>query len=535
MILALLSLARSATVTTSAEWRQACLDATADEVIEVDSSAGRLTGTCSLSAPGVQIRPVEGLDYGDVGIVELLDGGDRAILERLTFDPGSTLGAQIDVAGAEDVIAEDVHFTAADGYGVGVSGGSIHVMDCTASGWPQAGAPIVLYPETSNASAVVERCTFRESDGGVAVIGTGSLAATVTIRDSVFEDQLSLVSGLGGGVQVYGSEATAIISGTTFRGAQVDPYGGGVGVDEGGYAEVRDCTFEDNQATAGADVFVRNGTVLVEDSVSTGATAQFGAFKADEDGQMILRDVRIVEPTAFVMDLPDWPTAAGVMAHGHHTFEAHGLVVCGAEATSENSDAMSAVLIWEGDASISSSVFQHNSGEGATIAAVGATLELDHASLVNNRDPLGVAVGEGASLTVTNSVFWEVAELLAPGVTDGGYNAAISDMRGLGSVRIDDPGFEDSYDMTDCDSLPYLAEGSPLIDAADPSTTDEDGTRADIGALPYGSGTNEQVELAPGSSWLTGGCPAGAPAGALVLIPLLARARREGPRGGPGT
>jgi hypothetical protein len=80
--------------------------------------------------------------------------------------------------------------------------------------------------------------------------------------------------------------------------------------------------------------------------------------------------------------------------------------------------------------------------------------------------------GEGGSATIAYNDFWEVA----PDAVGGAWPAP--DATNLAV----DPMFV-SYVEGGCEDLDLgLGEGSPLYDAGDPSTTDSDGTIADIGA-----------------------------------------------------
>ncbi|MCP4921331.1 MAG: hypothetical protein GY913_30925 [Proteobacteria bacterium] len=543
MTLLVLSAAQAATVTTSAELRAACLDATSGDVIQVDSSDGRLVASCVLDVAGVTIEPVEGLDLADIGSVELRDGADDTTLRHLTFytaDNGAD--STISVDGAEGVLAQDVHFEPFSGHGVGVYSGSIRIEDCSAEGWPFEGAPIVLYPTDGDAHVEVDGCDFIGNDGGVAVISAGGYVADATVHDTRFISGEQSDSGLGGGIQVWGQGASATVTDSHFEGNRVDPYGGAIGVAEGGTAYINGSTFVDNEAPYGGDVYVENGYAEVIGSTSSGSTSRHGAFKADENSALVLSDVSIRSPRAASGDdQPSWPVVAGVMAHGHDHLELDRVMVCdGAVDNNGSGDSVTGVLVWDGPATISRSVFQGNESTGATVMGRAAEVELDHVSLVGNQDTLGIEANEGAYVALSNSLLWDVAETWGNGVIDGGYNASLSGTGGEGDLAIDDPLFEEPYDSANCAQLPYIQVDSPLVDAANPASFDEDGSRADIGAFAAGAGNNEE-HVAPGSRWVTGGCGGDSPTGALVIPLLMAsllrsrRARRADPRAEPGT
>jgi len=68
---------------------------------------------------------------------------------------------------------------------------------------------------------------------------------------------------------------------------------------------------------------------------------------------------------------------------------------------------------------------------------------------------------------------------------------------GANDVTDQDPLLVDTFDPTDCDSEPGLQDGSPAIDAGDPTRTDADGqSRSDIGAIDGtpGAGPSDEVD-----------------------------------------
>lgn len=156
--------------------------------------------------------------------------------------------------------------------------------------------------------------------------------------------------------------------------------------------------------------------------------------------------------------------------------------------------------------------------EGSIIKSTAGILELRNSTFAGNTVH-DLVITENDELTLFNNIFshspgatgvtfWSV-----PASWTGGYNLwsslsvpvyGFDDFEDPATDLSIDPMFSQDWVESDCATLPYLAEGSPAIDAGNPDPTynDTDGTRGDIGALggPQGDWSEPGDSDTPASS-----------------------------------
>ena len=274
--------------------------------------------------------------------------------------------------------------------------------------------------------ATFARCTFADNYG---FQGSGAWVqgSTVEFADCIFRNNWSQNEVAGA---LYADQAVLTLRGCELSfNRTLEGYRGGAIFATASGLVIEDCLFEGNEADRGGALFVTastSGTIRGSTFVANVATQDFG-YGIGNGGAIYAESPLAVERCVFV----------GNQALGDYT---------------------------------------QTEGRGGAIYAPANVL---HCSFDGN-----FAAQEGSALfssgTVTDSIVWGLPEPI-----DGGATVTWSDVEGgySGTGNIDqDPLFVDAAagDLR-------LRTGSPCIDAGDPAgPPDEDGSRADMGALPYG-------------------------------------------------
>ncbi len=309
--------------------------------------------------------------------------------------------------------------------------------------------------------------------------------------------------------------------------------------------------------------------------------------KADSGGFLYTNDVPALKLDDVIVHRPTATTSGGLMYVNDCTdIEVTRSQLCGATNASDEWYDAALLHIAHNDVaeiSLQNVVVQGTSGGSKSPAVVvaNANLELVNTTFVENPTIYGIFLGTNlAGTTLENNIFdgarYVVNYSTVSGSTEGSHNL-FNDISSYymepretfdpayvyetNAQRDVDPEFAELFDPTNCDTLPYLGDTSPAIDAG--TGTDWDGSTADLGAFgghdagdlfvfpdrPGDTGdtdepldTDEPVDTdeptdsvtdseAPDTStpetdegvtttWMTGGCSSPAGAAGLLLISL---------------
>jgi hypothetical protein len=169
----------------------------------------------------------------------------------------------------------------------------------------EGGGPAVVVQNTSNAGLQLEGLTIRGGDNGAAGGGVRCLESRLRLANSVVRDN----RGQGGGGGLYSFRCTLEAVDSTFVANTGGERGGGAYLVETS-GEVSGSLFQGNQATNGAALHVREGSVVVRgnDMRSNIASLRGGALYHNSDA--------LVEDNEMVANRAGW-TGGGVHIVGH--------------------------------------------------------------------------------------------------------------------------------------------------------------------------------------------------------------------------
>ncbi|MCK6518460.1 right-handed parallel beta-helix repeat-containing protein [Myxococcota bacterium] len=348
--------------------------------------------------------------------------------------------------------------------------------------WSGAG----IYVQDSALS--IEGCVIRQNlarhsgqsiGGGVVVID-----GEVNIADTAFTGNLGYYG--GGAIAALSSEV--LVDGSTFR-ENVSARGGAIYVGEGSEVIVQSSVFEGNEASWGGAFYVVDsdlvvtssrvalssalidgGTIFVKDAVVLLDDVMSGPSVAERDGgHLRIATGGSVEATASVFSSGLAVGGGAVAMRGDDvSFVADGVVF------SENS-ALDGGDLWvfDGVASLTN-VTSLSANAGSTGSVIwlgdGATATAINSIAFTPSGPFVLFTEDGASLS------WEWSLLY--GETGEQTGGALGGLTGDGLL------FGDPL-LAAPDARPpdvTLLDGSPALDAGEPTTLDTDGTRADLGA-----------------------------------------------------
>ncbi len=332
-----------------------------------------------------------------------------------------------------------------------------------------AAGSVVTFATAETAAAVLEGFTVRnglaERGGGIHVDG-----ASPTIRDNIVADNATTEGGLGGGLYLYDSDAE--VTGNAIRGNDACIGGPDTGCDGGGIAIlygsplVRDNEVRDNTAGDGGGIWVAHGEAILANLLVDGNAADDQGF-SDDLGNVLYGQGGGVD---FQADTAGVLLVASVITNNTASSHGGGIGIIGfyedsavAEPTVEN------VAV----AFNATGLADDAGGCGAGVCVWG----LSAPSLVNAL----VAWNDGSGLA--SQYAYEDQRYCDVYGNGDDYAGAAPERTGSDGNLSEDPllaGVTDDGDPDDDDFRP--ASGSPLVDAGDPSLTDTDGTRSDIGA-----------------------------------------------------
>lgn len=339
------------------------------------------------------------------------------------------------------------------GVGIHLSGATLELRDVVidAVGNESDGQYVGLYAE--NAQLTATDLVIENNKGfSYWAPSMGLLNSTATFTRCVFENNY----GYGGvGARIVGGDAEFVDS--AFRGNRSQNHeGAGILADQATLHLVG-CELSDNQTLEGypgGALFADGGALSIDDcTFASNVAERGGAVFATGGASVVIRRSTFVENTA-IFDL------------------SYGVGSGGALFSTSPVQVERCVFV----ANRAGGDWMQSDGRGGAIHAAG---DIQQCSFYGNTAFLeGDAVY--SSGVVTNSILRGSTQSVA-----GGATVTWSDVEGghAGTGNIDqDPLFVDPLvgDLR-------LQAGSPCIDAGDPaSPPDEDGSRADMGALPYG-------------------------------------------------
>ncbi|MCP4915997.1 MAG: right-handed parallel beta-helix repeat-containing protein [Proteobacteria bacterium] len=463
-----------------------CNIANAGDRIEITGHVSS-SDTCGLE----KAVTIAGVGGGPWEVPSILIYADGVKVENVLLSAKSE--TMIGVYDAE-VTLDDIEFDGENGssatYGLYMLGG-----DVTASNWSihDHGYASPIYVAGNNATfelttcevvangqvfqfndyagpvtAVIDDCDFRDGfDESALGIGISSSGTDLTVRNSTFDN----IEGYGGAaIAAYGEGGLLTIEDSMFTNLVTDDEGGALYVTNGTDLVVKGSTFSGNTALRGGAIHVQGSGLTVKDSTFSGnlGTNGGGAIDVFAATEIEIAAASFCENTTELYNGGAHVSIEGSDAHIHHS------TFLGGSGTS------SASQIW--------------------VKSGGNRVTLENNSIIDS-SAMGVGATLGASdLTLTNNLFHGHVQALGDNNADpdviaseSGYNAWIgvtntgdfAPLWELGNEYMDwtDPGY--ATPQSGCGWLPYLGEGSVLIDAGRPDMEDDDGTRVDIGAFAY--------------------------------------------------
>lgn len=262
-------------------------------------SASRLKFSANYSRVGaalfVRFPSTNGSVFDDIEVSDNFTAGQRTIYIRdnigVEFKNSSFMGEGTDVAGA-------------DGMFRGFNTIGLTFLDCDFSDiWSaSSGGGIAV---SNSDSTLVDGCTFDNvrTDGWGG--GINSSNSTIFVRNSTFENNVSIRNGAGLYFQTNNETVAAVtLESCTFDECEGGAFGGAIGLlgfDTSVFeATIDDCTFTDNISNSngrGAACYVQgnNNPITLTNSLLQGNVAQGGAFVNNSDGALTVRNTRFID------------------------------------------------------------------------------------------------------------------------------------------------------------------------------------------------------------------------------------------------
>jgi parallel beta-helix repeat protein len=368
-----------------------------------------------------------------------------------------------------------------------------------------------------NSSPTLENCTFteNEADRGGGMYCTSNSSPTLT--NCMFKTNVS--PNLGGG-GIYCEDSSPTLENCTFK----ENSGCGMKSSDGSSPTLENCTFTSNSG-GGMNCHGNSTPILTNctfaDNTSPGVTCgdtssptfENCMFTSNSGGGMnchgnstpILTNCTFADnasPGVTCVDTSS-PTFENCMFTGNSSAHGGGGMYCHGSSSP----------------TLTNCTFTNNTtadeGGGGMVTVASSTPTLENCTFTNNTAGYGGGICsiDTSSPTLTNCIFWNNAATNTTGTTGGHeiYDSSTvtvtvtySDVEGsnvwagIGNINTDplfvDPSNDDFR----------LQAGSPCIDAGDPnSPLDPDGTRADMGVIPFldsdGDGLTDEEELSYGT------------------------------------
>lgn len=481
----------------------------------------------------------------DIGI-QSLDGSDVAypafvvVGATLRLDTGSVTTTDLLQSGGDLYAGVFVYYgtfegsdlTFSDGYGYGVYGvdATVQLDDSELSGF--YGPAVVMSAEASDAYLTVRNTDFADNSYGSVYFANFDRVANYAVAELVNVDfvggsapeyggdiyawsldRLTLTGGSStdatasyAGGSIFASDSNLTISDMAFDGASAG-LGGAIyvgGTESNPSLTINGGTFTGGAATdkggVGGQIATDNTLLVLDGTDSTGGVAAYGAFLFANGGTVEIREARVRSAESTI--------AGAIFLDGVSSATIAGTEVCGNAAAYG-----SAVYGYGSSASITTSLIHGNQAAyGAAVEIVDGRLDVFDDTFVANAGPYGAVAVSTGEISVVNDIFVASAtgvSLDDVTVAEAGYNLywdleyPDSGYSTLGGDLALDPRFVETYTPGACGSEPWLAAGSPAVDAGDPGRLDEDGGPSDIGAYD-GEGEDTGV-VGPDDTGETGG------------------------------
>ena len=282
-------------------------------------------------------------------------------------------------------------------------------------------------------------------------------------------------------------------------------------------------TLQNGAASYGAGLYVGGlGSVMLEDLAVTDNSATYGAIYASPSGDLTVSDSTVADNTAdyggaFVLMMSGTSdiTLSSVEMTGNTTDVAHGVIW--ANQDSSGTLTLEDMLVWgnsseqgihvdarDGLTTLTNIVLFDNSGTCANLYDRDGDIEVTNVTCVsNNGDGIEFDDQGSGSLTAVNVLSTHNGGYGIVGNNTPVVSLTYNDVYGNASGEysgLSDPTGSDGNLSVDPDFVFFdasaaattwdlhLDPASPLIDAGDPSITDDDGTTSDIGAYGGAAG-----------------------------------------------
>ncbi|MEY3210050.1 MAG: hypothetical protein RIT28_531 [Pseudomonadota bacterium] len=320
-----------------------------------------------------------------------------------------------------------------------------------------------------------------QSIGGGVVVIDGELNVT----DTMFAGNMGYYG--GGAIAALASEV--LVDGSTFR-ENSSARGGAMFVAEGSDVIVQNSVFEGNEAVWGGAFFVIDSALLVTGSRMTSSSAQM------DGGTVFVKDAVVL-----LNDVESGPSVAG-RDGGHIRVATGGEVTVTASLLAEGLATGGGAVAMRGGETVAFSadgvVFSNNGAvDGGDLWVFDGVASLTQTTSISAHASASGSViwlGDGASATALNTISYipdgpfalfteDGASLswrwsLLYGETGELTGGALSGLTGDGLLFVDPLLASPTTRPPDSS----LLDGSPAIDAGEPTTLDTDSSRADLGA-----------------------------------------------------
>ncbi|MBW0149248.1 choice-of-anchor Q domain-containing protein [Marinobacter arenosus] len=454
----------------------------------VSSLAGPSSGTATIS-----VSPT---------VVANLSTGTSLTIRDLNFLPGSDTVREtslIQLMNSDASLSlEDTAFVGfkASASGAVVSGtGTVSVVDSVfednyASGASGSGGALFA----TSGAVTITGSTFRNNTADSAGGAIAGNTLTLTIEDSVFEDNQSL-GGAGGAIsQVGESSGTLAVLRSEFRGNQAAGSGGAISQSSSVDLDIQDSVFEQNQADVnGGAVYVSNGSLGSPVSLTKTTFANNSAGASGGGVYASIPQPGLVVESSTVHGNAAQTTGGGIFVIG---------------STSSPDIAINHSTITDNQ-----SVGTAGYSAGALNADGAASIEISHTVIAGNTQGGTGNICVGESSTAVQAVleysFWDNTTNY-----DTSCTPPVADTTNI--LDEADPGLGELADNGGLTKTRFPMADSPLLEAGDPNIigepeTDQRGSARilngviDIGAVE--SGNLSPVASAIGAVEVAAGVP----------------------------
>jgi hypothetical protein len=440
-----------------------------------------LMASSSLAAD-LTVGPTQVYPTIEAALDDALDG------DRLLVDPGTYVEDDLDV-GARYLTIEGTAAgvrieSVASRRAFTITGGGLVLVNVEVDGAHQVGLA-----EVTGGELQLHGVTVLSMGSPIPGQPAGSIdanGATIVIADSLLDRAVAPVKE-GGHVYAIGSLVTvtdsALLAGSASDGGAIYLSGGSLIVER--------THFEGNAADEGSAIAASGAPVVVSGSAFVDNEASLRAT-------ISCRSSKACEVSGSLFDGNTAPAAAALYASASGQVVGSGLTVC------RSSGASSLVQLVASDLSLSGAAFTATDTTAAALTAdIASSMALVNNSFVLHGAGTRVIDTVGDLLFTNNLVAYTATSSEAVGVggaLTGGYNLYFDNLGGdvsPGPLATDllatDPLI--GTPVVDSCALDPLRPtvGSPLIDGGDPTLTDADGSRSDIGAFG-GASANDGVD-----------------------------------------